>query len=193
MRKSLWIIPLLFAAVMATCALRAKADETSTFAGTVTQAPSGNAFGVVLNDFVEGDVGYPVVLGSNYNGTVNNFTIVFDIGSAIYTEVAAPTGNPGSITLSDGLITDIDVTYPPSPCTPDGPSCPALTLIGATFFTSPTDCETGQVCGTLDFANSQPVPTPEPSSLALILIGAGFLFFVIRKRIADGLRLTGTY
>ena len=164
--------------LVAMCGSPAKGDETSAFDGTITQAPAGNVFGVANDGFVQGNVDYPVVIGSNFNGTVNSFRITFDIGLAVYTEVVAPTGNQGSVTLTNGLITDIEVTFPSFPCVLGGAECPPLVLAGATFFTSPEDCQTGQVCGTLDFSNSQPQATPEPRTIWLLVCGlAGLMYW----------------
>ncbi len=46
-----------------------------------------------------------------------------------------------------------------------------MVLSGALFNTAPSDCQAGEVCGSLDFTNSAPRPIPEPSALALVATG----------------------
>jgi hypothetical protein len=182
----------LFILLLAMCATRAKADTyESTFTGTITQAPAGNIFDVAVGAPIGVDIFFPPspCVISSYPPSpcsVNSFTITLDIGPDIYSEVLSPSGNTGSVTLSDGLITGIQVTYPPVPCASAGPAgppdCPALTVSGASFFTSSsTICEPGQVCGTLDFAGSVPVETPEPPTILLLAIGLIGLMYCYRK------------
>ena len=151
----------------------------SIFDGTVTDAPADNIFGVRDGSIVTGEIFYlfeppdPCLTASC---EINSFGIGFQIGQGNYMRnvtVTALTAVTDTVTLTDGLISSIIFELPPDPCLKGSTTtCPALGFAGNNFFTV-ADCAAGQVCGTLDFANSAPRATPLPAALPLFATGLG--------------------
>jgi hypothetical protein len=141
----------------------------SFFGGTVTQAPVGNIFSVAVGALVAGDINYSVE--PNNDAVNTDVGVGFEIGLGNY--VLEPAlGGPDTVTLSNGLVSAIAVTFPPTPCIPGSTTlCPPMDLSGALFNTAPSDCQVGEVCGSLDFSNSVPRPIPEPFTLVLVATG----------------------
>ena len=160
----------------------------STYTGTVTQAPAGNVFSVTPGASVLGHVFFPS--GPIKTGTVSDFEIAFFIGTGHY--VFDASGGTDTVTLTNGLISAIDIALPSGPCiTGSTAICPGVIYSGAEFFTdAPTACSAGAVCGTLDFTGSAPEPIPEPATI--LLLAAGLLGWILaaawraKKRVRPG-------
>lgn len=168
---------ILFASLLfAMCAGRASADSFSLFTGTITQAPTGNVFGVTTGEKISGVVLYPSnpVFPNNPIFIDSNVEVGVTISSIRYEPVLASGDESVSISTTTGLITGITWQYPTSPIRP------SLTLSGDQFFT--TDCQPGAVCGTLNFSNSQITATPEPPTLILMAAGILLLGFWATRR-----------
>jgi hypothetical protein len=141
----------------------------SLFGGTVTQAPEGNVFGVDVGSQIQGEAYFPQAL-ANPKGpcftaqgcNLTQFSLTISIGGYTYPQRGV-TNVPGdTIQLSNGFITSIDFLFPLGPG-----GLPPFTLSENQFFTA-SECQVGEVCGTLDFSNSHVVPTPEPPSFVLM-------------------------
>jgi PEP-CTERM motif len=159
MRKSLWIILAVMVVAVAAPAVRADGVFAITFSGT----------------------GAPTVVGSNlldYNSTLGQFTtptleILFD-GMDIILDNAFENVAPSDPfewlgPNFDGTIEVIDECCKPAHVLFSGKITSSIPQLGG--FVTLTE---------------QTVPTPEPSSYALMLLGVG-LVFVMRKRIGQSL------
>jgi hypothetical protein len=160
MRKSLWIMLAVMVVAVAAPAVRADGVFAITFSGT----------------------GAPTVVGSNlldYNSTLGQFTtptleILFD-GMDIILDNAFQNVDPSDpffVWLGpnfDGTIEVIDQCCKPA----------------RFLFSGKTTSIMPQLAGSVTLTE-QTVPTPEPSSYALMLLGVG-LVFVMRKRIGQSL------
>jgi hypothetical protein len=180
MRKSLWIIALLF---VATAAPNAHADSYYTITLDVLAETSP----APLPSF-----GVGTLLGSGALAGFMEYSFVPDIGAP-----TAPEAIPDFLTAETDPIYFCAGCNPPYPLT--GTYIPQLP--GSVVIYFPANSPTGNidetiidyafpptpdyyVYGTLQFS---PVPTPEPGSGVLLLTGVGLLGLVTRKRIAWGL------
>jgi hypothetical protein len=173
--------------LFATSAAHAFGDSIaaySLFGGTITQAPAGNVFGVGAGDTIHGEIFWPPgpiypapACFTSAGCTDTNFSIALTIGGVTYPP--DPIFPNGSVTLLNGLITGVIYAWPPDPCSGTTQECPAFTLAGNQLYTG-SSCTSGAVCGTLNFANSQITPTPEP--LSIVLVMSGLLSVAFRAR-----------
>src|SRR5438067_484705 len=181
-----------FAAIgVAPCA-HALATWEVDFPGTVTQAPAGNPFGVVVGDPVLGGITFfpPDPIFPINPTSIDTFTATFHIGTVTYAEsyvdgtpigcleslVCLNTGN--FLSFDGGVLIDLLVQF-----TPPDPIIPAMILDpapGGQFFDivdTNTACAlpdgtAGGVCGSLVFGEApRIISVPEPATAALLALG----------------------
>jgi hypothetical protein len=196
MRKSLWIIALLFAAIGAPTVLRAQTtytvDETFGFGGSV--------MGTITTDGNTGTLGVGDIL--SWNLTLNDGAgVLQDTSSdpAPYSSVegsdltATATGLFFDFTGGAGALDLADQTTDGQVCFLDAYNCDNISTtngidvdqLGISFESN------GGLSGTQEIATL--TPSPEPSTAILWLTGIG-LMILMRKRIAQTLQLdTGTH
>jgi hypothetical protein len=212
MRKTIWIVPLL----VAFAATGARANEVYSFkfvspfpASTPGQIESF-AFSFTVPTFVTTGQSPAFTPLTITNGT-NSATLTDDYAvQPVPPECGLGTGNPLCIsairfgTSTDSLITDGGIQYGPpdggaiefnfvnSPFSlPTGEGTYKVSLIGCFFVSATTGSCIGPGSSTGEPAKltigPPTVPTPEPSSSALMLLGIGFVVWVMRKRNVQGL------
>jgi hypothetical protein len=163
MRKSLWIIlSVLFVAIVTPNVHADTFTPTFTCTGTclfLPTAPNVSFPAPVTMDVKWFNIIFPVTLGGGGGGTTPAFPT--DHYTWYITAVNPPVYDYYNFTIYDSTSSVIQ----------------SITLI----HTNPTIITDN---GVLTF---DPVATPEPSSLALMLAGLGMLVLVMRKRVAQGL------
>jgi PEP-CTERM motif len=169
MRKSLWIMLAILLVAIAAPSAHADSytDYTLTF-GLTDGSPNATSGGTVILDNTSGIY---TTFSVDWNGVVFDFSGLFDKTlplSAYWTGCAE---NAGSTCPLNGVSSCC--TFVPSL------SCNCGNSFPGTGFTDPTAAALGTY--TLN-----PVAAPEPSSVALMLLGVG-LVFVMRKRIGQRL------
>jgi len=191
MRKTLWII---LTVLLGACAGVARADDvTLDVSGSLTLAGSGGSCsvsgctlgGTLVIDNTAGTVVSADVTMGGESPTVGPFTDVLgvaldstlDVTSLVLEDASGDSLNLEFATPTEGSL----VSYDGGPLTPW-----SFSLKDGTIVTVEVDGggHYGLTSGSL---TAEVTPTPEPSTVGLMLIGVGLVGLGMRKRIARGL------
>jgi hypothetical protein len=182
MRKSLWLIPVLFTALGSTSA---RADTIVASGGNVTAIDGITIAGVTYN-VTFGTTDDMTFAGNATNASMANADIVADLSSDTYLTAGGVCG----VVVDGGSESFIAFTEE-SPCGYGGPAGKWYPV------SSPTSYYTGVIQtypGTFlwDEFTVAPTSTPEPGTLSLTLTGVGLLglTLILRKRKAHDLAQT---